>query len=310
MKYSFRNIPRRVTIRYLLFQLPALGLILFAINVAESHIAVPGPLKWGTIIIWILKDILILPVVWRSYDTHSESAMEKMVGRKAVVQQCLDPHGLVKIGQELWRGEVRGSPAGSVEAGETVTVIKSEGLKLIVASLENDTSAMAEETLTGEEKPPQKKALSPGRRLPVLMLLMLLPALLYGHSEMVSSLQEIVSQADATAVAEITRITKNAQRCRTGTSITVRPIRFIKGSCEKKSLTFSYTVHTWKPARFFWQEDCPSVHYRIPPRLRNPKKGQQAVITIQYFKDQKQHFVTSMSAMDTLPSIKKILSMP
>ncbi len=135
MKYSFRNIPRRVTIRYLLLQLPSLGLILFAIHVTEAHITVPGPLKWGTIIIWILKDLLILPVVWKSYDTTSETAMEKMAGKQATVQQRLDPAGRVKIGQELWRGEVEGSHAEAVEAGETVTVIKSEGLKLIVTPL-------------------------------------------------------------------------------------------------------------------------------------------------------------------------------
>ncbi len=136
MKYSFRNIPRRVTIRYLLLQLPALGVILFAIHVTESQIAVPDPLKWGTIIGWILKDLLILPLVWRSYETKSETAMDKMVGKKATVQQRLDPHGLIKIGQELWRGEVRGTPTEAIEKGETVTVVKSEGLKLIVIPFE------------------------------------------------------------------------------------------------------------------------------------------------------------------------------
>jgi|GEM_PF-273482 len=308
MKYSFRNIPRRVIIRYFLLQLPALGLILFAINVTESHIAVPGFLKWGTISIWILKDLFMLPVVWRSYETQSDSAMDKMVGKEATVQQRLDPHGLVKIGQELWRGEVRGSPAESVEAGETVTVIKSEGLKLIVAPFKQGRSSMTKENLTCKADRKSGKAFAPARQLPVLiMLLMLFPALLHGHSEMVSSLKEVVSRADAVAVAEITGIQKDTRRCNTRTRITVRPIRFIKGSCDEKSLTFAYTIHQWKPARFFWQEDCPSVHYRIPPRLRNPKDGQQAVITIQYFKDRKKHFATSMSAMDRLPSIKKML---
>lgn len=169
---------------------------------------------------------------------------------------------------------------------------------------------MKYENLTGEKKRQSGKNLSRARHLPVFLLFLLVPTLLHGHSETRRSLKEVISHAETVAIARISRIEKDARRCSTRTRIFVTPLHFLKGSCSEKSLTFTSTTYQWKQARFFWQKDCPSVHYQIPPRLRNPKKGQEAVVTIQYFKEYKKHFVTSMSRMDKLPSIKKMLSKP
>lgn len=135
MKYSFKNIPHRVTLKYFLLQLPALALVLFVIHHINERFELPLMMTWGTIAAWIVKDILILPLVWRSYESRGESAMEKMRGRRGTVHRRLEPAGMIKIGGELWQGEVKGAPS-IIEAGEPVTVVGHEGLKLLVVPCE------------------------------------------------------------------------------------------------------------------------------------------------------------------------------
>ncbi len=142
MKYTFKNIPPGVILKYSLLQVPALGLVLYLISILDAKFQLPQLLTAGTVIVWILKDIFVLPVVWRSYDSRGDSAMNKMNGRRGIVHQCLDPEGLIKIGAELWRGEVKTDAAG-IEAGQSVTVIGNKGLKLVVVPHEENEGVEA-----------------------------------------------------------------------------------------------------------------------------------------------------------------------
>jgi membrane-bound serine protease (ClpP class) len=57
------------------------------------------------------------------------AGLETMVGSKGEVVKTLAPEGLVKIKGELWAAKSQGR---KIDAGEEITVVAQEGLKLIV----------------------------------------------------------------------------------------------------------------------------------------------------------------------------------
>lgn len=127
------------------------------------------------------------------------------------------------------------------------------------------------------------------------------------HSEVPLSMDRIIKEAQCIAVAEIVSVRETKTRCATGTEIRVRLMERLRGGCVKEEVLFLYSVHYWKKARFPWQEECPSVHYTVPPRVRNPRKGDRVIVTIRYFSDFKDYFVTSMSAMERLEDIREMM---
>jgi len=88
-----------------------------------------------------LAGLIALMVAWAAFAVFTyrkgSRALKKkpvvglsdMVGSKGEVVSRLDPEGLVRIKGELWKAE---SAAGRVDAGEEVTVVGQERLKLIV----------------------------------------------------------------------------------------------------------------------------------------------------------------------------------
>jgi membrane-bound serine protease (ClpP class) len=57
------------------------------------------------------------------------AGLSDMVGSQGKVVSPLDPQGVVRIKGELWKAT---SAAGRIDTGEEVTVVRQEGLKLIV----------------------------------------------------------------------------------------------------------------------------------------------------------------------------------
>jgi membrane-bound ClpP family serine protease len=65
----------------------------------------------------------------RALEKKPVAGLSDMVGSQGKVVNRLDPEGLVRIKGELWKAS---SAAGRIDTGEEVTVVKQEGLKLIV----------------------------------------------------------------------------------------------------------------------------------------------------------------------------------
>jgi membrane protein implicated in regulation of membrane protease activity len=94
---------------FLLLILPSLG-----INVP---LAVTVPL----LAFLVFKDLLIAPYVLRGgLEKRPEVGPEALVGLKAVAVEDLAPEGIVKVGNELWRGVCVN---GNVKRGEKVRVV-------------------------------------------------------------------------------------------------------------------------------------------------------------------------------------------
>ena len=120
----------RLTLRYAALQLPGQLFVLGLALSAWEWLGAPGWLAWGAPLAWALKDLLLFPFVWRSYEPD-DVATHGVVGQIAVSEETLDPGGWVRLGPELWR-VVLADGTRAVERGAKVRVLSVSGLLLRV----------------------------------------------------------------------------------------------------------------------------------------------------------------------------------
>jgi membrane-bound ClpP family serine protease len=121
----------RIVVRYSLLQLPALAFIILILILIQRWIDVPWWLGWGFVALWAVKDAILFPFVWRSYDWNGSKVANPMVGVGGTAKERLAPSGYVIVRGELWKAEVM-EDVGPIEAGESVKVQELRGLTLIV----------------------------------------------------------------------------------------------------------------------------------------------------------------------------------
>jgi len=138
MGKRLKEIPSGVYIRYGLLSIPGtVALILVLIGV-RHWVAIPFWFQAILVLLWVGKEIILFPFVWRAYDqTHSE-ACRLMIGKTGVARERLAPTGYIRVQGELWKAEKMDSEP-AIEKNERVRVIKIEGLKLFVVS-ESETT--------------------------------------------------------------------------------------------------------------------------------------------------------------------------
>lgn len=128
---NFKNIPGRVYVRYTLFQLPGLALAVLLLWWLMKLFSIPPGYISLLLGLWLLKDIVIFPFVWHSYDNSSRNVLEKMIGKTGTAVDDINPVGYVRIGGEMWKAEILpGNRA--VGKGEPVVVTGIDGLMLTV----------------------------------------------------------------------------------------------------------------------------------------------------------------------------------
>ena len=120
----------RVTLRYTALQLPGQLFVLGLALSAWEWLDAPGWLAWGAPLAWAVKDLLLFPFVWRSYEPD-DVATHGLIGQIAVSDETLDPGGWVRLGPELWRVELADG-AHAVPRGAKVRVLGVTGLLLRV----------------------------------------------------------------------------------------------------------------------------------------------------------------------------------
>ena len=121
----------RILLRYWLLQLPALALLVLILMFAQRWVDLPTWIFWGSLAIWVVKDAVLYPFVWRAYDWERSEDSSSMVGAKGIAKELLAPLGYVQVRGELWKAELAGGYE-PVEEGEPVLVQKIRGLTLIV----------------------------------------------------------------------------------------------------------------------------------------------------------------------------------
>jgi membrane protein implicated in regulation of membrane protease activity len=121
----------RTVIRYALFQIPDLAILILILVLVRRWIDLPSWLTWGFITFWMLKDIILFPLFWRAYDRSPANDPFSAVGARGTAENRLSPSGFIRVKNELWRAEVIGEGQG-VNEGETVRVEAVRGLTLLV----------------------------------------------------------------------------------------------------------------------------------------------------------------------------------
>lgn len=121
----------RVVAKYGVLQLPALFLIVSTLIVVKRWVEVSPLFFWGVILIWIVKDVMMFPFVWRAYDGTASGYESSLKGARGVAREVLEPDGYVQVQGELWQSQLTGKKA-RLDKGDEVRVMDVQGLTLLV----------------------------------------------------------------------------------------------------------------------------------------------------------------------------------
>lgn len=122
----------RVLAKYWALQLPGTALATLILLAVDDSLGWPQWVAWTIVALWVLKDAILYPFLWRAYDPSDPAALPyPMEGAKGFAIERIDPRGVVRISGELWRAELSHG-ARRIERGETVHVDARQGLTLLV----------------------------------------------------------------------------------------------------------------------------------------------------------------------------------
>jgi len=117
--------------RYILFQIPSLTLFILILILIRRWVNLPEWVFWGAIGIWLVKDVILFPFVWRAYNRDRLRELQSLVGIEGIAEERLAPTGYIRVHGELWQAEVVRADV-RIERGEPVTIRGIKGLRLQV----------------------------------------------------------------------------------------------------------------------------------------------------------------------------------
>jgi membrane protein implicated in regulation of membrane protease activity len=123
-------------LKYVLLQLPGLGLLVAILLWLEYRYALPRWILWAVLGLWLGKDALLYSFVWRSYAPYA-AAEERIIGAHGRAREDLTPDGYIEVQGELWRAELA-EGSRTVAKGEKVRVVERRGLTLVVGPEEKN----------------------------------------------------------------------------------------------------------------------------------------------------------------------------
>jgi len=139
LRTQLKDIPAAVYLRYGLLMLPELALLVVIMLIVRRWVELPLWLLVGLPLLWLIKDMVLFPFVWRAYDWDRPGISRRLIGERAIVMEPLDPEGYVQVGAELWKAECIGG-GQQVSRGGAVEVVMRRGLKLFVRPAVEDNT--------------------------------------------------------------------------------------------------------------------------------------------------------------------------
>jgi membrane protein implicated in regulation of membrane protease activity len=134
---NLKKIPKPIYFRYILLNIPGLVAVILILIIIRNWIVLPVWLFWGILGLWIVKDAVLFPFVWRAYDWERPGRSRSMVGERGIAKERLAPGGYVQIHGELWRA-VKIDNGPPIEMGQSVKIVKMDGLTLYVEPVNPD----------------------------------------------------------------------------------------------------------------------------------------------------------------------------
>jgi membrane protein implicated in regulation of membrane protease activity len=116
--------------------LPEWGLFAVVLLVLQGYGLVSLSLAWSLIVLWLLKDVVLYPFLWRAYEGKLSDDLNPLIGAIAIAQQRLDPDGYVQVRGELWKAELK-QGCRPVEKDGKVRICAIHGLILLVEPEQN-----------------------------------------------------------------------------------------------------------------------------------------------------------------------------
>ncbi|MBE0558063.1 MAG: NfeD family protein [Proteobacteria bacterium] len=126
-----RQAKKNLLVRYALFQIPDVLILLLALAILQRWVNMPCWLVWGVVAFWLLKDIVMFPFVWRAFEAVSADARQALIGAEGVAAEELAPSGYIRVHGVLWRARVM-EQGEAVHKGDNVVVSGVEGLLFTV----------------------------------------------------------------------------------------------------------------------------------------------------------------------------------
>jgi membrane-bound ClpP family serine protease len=121
----------RVVVKFILLQIPLLVLLPVVLYFIRQWVDIPIWLIWGLVALLIIKDTIMFPIVWRSYDQSHPEDPTSIIGMRGIAKDRLAPTGYIQVRSELWRAEVM-EGCSPIAKGKGVRVVGIEGLTLLV----------------------------------------------------------------------------------------------------------------------------------------------------------------------------------
>ena len=130
----------KVLLRYFLLQLPGIFFIATLIILLYVIKAVSFKVIWIVLAVWVIKDIALYPLVWKSYDLSPNPGKASMIGQRGVALEAINPTGYVLVKGESWSARLKNKKS-VIRKDEPVYVSDVQGLTLIVRPLTPEEKA-------------------------------------------------------------------------------------------------------------------------------------------------------------------------
>lgn len=125
--------------KYLLFQLPGIGLTIVVLAAITQIWDLPISAAILLFALWVAKDLALYPFLKVAYEPSgsSRNGPDAVLGNTGIAQEDLDPEGYVKIGSELWRACAENESA-VIASGAPIRVIRMHNLTVVVEATHGD----------------------------------------------------------------------------------------------------------------------------------------------------------------------------
>ena len=121
------KITKGTIIRYSLYQLPELAVLIVALFFFKQWIIVTDIILYGIVTAWIAKDVILFFFTWKAYIPGKKDIM---IGKKGITLERIIRTGYIKINGEQWKALNRSD--GPLERGQEILVVERKGLTLYV----------------------------------------------------------------------------------------------------------------------------------------------------------------------------------
>lgn len=121
---------RHVIGPYFVAQLPGWVFAAIVLWALEHWGVLPAAYAAGLLLLWIVKDVLLFPVMRRFYEP--EPAGKRLIGESGTAVTAVAPDGIVRVHGVLWKARSE----QAIPAGVMVRIRDVDGLTLVVAAAE------------------------------------------------------------------------------------------------------------------------------------------------------------------------------